>query len=236
MRVGEVAPDVALRQGAGSALWTSAGPLRRTEDLRDPEPAPDRRDGASLFTDPGLRCPSASFRPSNESPGDSGAAPPEEPRRRRRGDLETSGALPPASLRSPLPADERSCETFARPSYFRGPGVATFSCGRAELRLARLSQPRSVRAETVMESRLAGRGSPLHRGLRLVRRWTGSGDSGRRLGRQGAVEAQQEELLVDIRLGVPAQDQRSAVCGWEVDVEHLYAGDPRTGSGGRRAG
>ncbi len=34
----------------------------------------------------------------------------------------------------------------------------------------------------------------------------------------------QEEFLVAVRLGVAAQDQGSAVGGWEVDVEHLDGG------------
>jgi hypothetical protein len=47
-----------------------------------------------------------------------------------------------------------------------------------------------------------------------------SGDWWRRLRREGEVELPQEEFVVAVRLGVSAQDQGSAVGGWEVDVEH----------------
>jgi hypothetical protein len=54
------------------------------------------------------------------------------------------------------------------------------------------------------------------------RNW--SGDSRRGLGRQGEAEAPEKEFLVGVWLGVSAQDQGSAVGGWEVDVEHLDCG------------
>jgi len=117
MRVGEVAPDGALRQGGGSALWTSAGPLRRTEDLRDPESAPDRRQRFAFYRSRlalAFRVLSSVEREpgrlwSRASRGAASAAT-----RRSR----NVGRASAASLRSPLPADERSFETFARPSLF----------------------------------------------------------------------------------------------------------------------
>ena len=54
------------------------------------------------------------------------------------------------------------------------------------------------------------------------RNW--SGNSRRGLGRQGEAEAPEKEFLVGVWLGVWAQDQGSAVGGWEVDVEHLDCG------------
>ena len=58
--------------------------------------------------------------------------------------------------------------------------------------------------ERAVESRLGGRRSPLHGGLRVLSRRSRSGDSRRRLRRQGEAELPQEEFLVDVRLGVTA--------------------------------
>src|SRR6516165_2872993 len=77
-----------------------------------------------------------------------------------------------------------------------------------------------------------------------------SGDSGgndlscrsdpwRWLRRQVEIELAGQDLLVGVELGVAAQDQRSTVCGREVNVEHLDRGElvehnPRREAGGKR--
>ena len=73
----------------------------------------------------------------------------------------------------------------------------------------------------------------------MLSRRSRSGDSWRGLRRQGEAEALQEEFLVGLGLGIPAQDQRSAVGGWEVDVEHVDGGKlvehrPRGEAGSQR--
>jgi hypothetical protein len=55
-------------------------------------------------------------------------------------------------------------------------------------------------------------------GLRL-------GDPGRRLWRQAELELLQEELVILLRLGVAGEDERAAVRGGEVNVQHLDGGE-----------
>ncbi len=48
------------------------------------------------------------------------------------------------------------------------------------------------------------------------------GDPGRRLGRQGELEALQQDLLVAVGLGIARQDDVAPVGGRQVDVDHLH--------------
>ncbi len=69
------------------------------------------------------------------------------------------------------------------------------------------------------------RRSPLHGGFCLAIGLRASGDSRRRLRRQGEAELLEQDFLVGVGLGVAAQDQGAAVGGREVHVEHLHGGE-----------
>ena len=51
------------------------------------------------------------------------------------------------------------------------------------------------------------------------------GDSWWGLRRQGQVELADEELLIDVGLGIPGQDQGAVIRGGEVNIEHLDRGE-----------
>ena len=86
----------------------------------------------------------------------------------------------------------------------------------------------------------APRKSPLHR-LGRDARWPPRrrGDARWRLGRQVELELLHQNLLIGVEFGVAAQDQRAAIGGGEVNVEHLDGGElvehgPRREAGGQR--
>src|SRR5215471_18755351 len=98
-----------------------------------------------------------------------------------------------------------------------------------------------TREKKLMKSTVAPRKSPLHLLGHSVARRLGCwrGDARWRLGRQIKFQVLHEKLLVGVQFGVAAQDQRAAVGGWEVDVEHLDGGKlvehgPRGEPGGQR--
>ena len=70
--------------------------------------------------------------------------------------------------------------------------------------LARLSQlgRRAGGKGRGIKAGVGGRRSPLHGGMRLLSPWGRSGDSRRRLRRQGEAELPQEEFLVGVRSGL----------------------------------
>src|SRR5258707_1574366 len=92
--------------------------------------------------------------------------------------------------------------------------------------LYRFSPTLPIRGKKLIESTAAPRKSPLHLlGHRTCRRLRRRGDARRRLGRQIELELLHQQLLFGVEFGVAAQDQRAAIGGREVDVEHLDSGE-----------
>src|SRR5260370_31522904 len=84
-----------------------------------------------------------------------------------------------------------------------------------------------IRGKKLIESTAAPRKSPLHLlGHRTCRRLRRRGDARRRLGPQIELELLHQQLLFGVEFGVAAQDQRAAIGGQAVDVEHLDSGEP----------
>ena len=68
--------------------------------------------------------------------------------------------------------------------------------------------------------------SPLQmRSAGSVHELAGGGDSWWGLWRESKLESFHEKSLVWVGLGVTAQDQGSAIVGWEMNIEHLDAGE-----------
>ena len=79
--------------------------------------------------------------------------------------------------------------------------------------------------------------SPLHGVLWRWGELACGSDPWRGLRGQVEVELRYQELLVGVQFGVAAQDQRAAIGGREVDVEHLDGGElVEHGSRGEAAG
>src|SRR5713101_6493446 len=51
------------------------------------------------------------------------------------------------------------------------------------------------------------------------------GDARGRLEWQAELELVGEELVICVQLGITAENQGAAICGWEVYVEHLHGGE-----------
>ena len=84
---------------------------------------------------------------------------------------------------------------------------------------------------------VAGKRSPLHGVLWRWGELACGSNSRRRLWGQVEVEVRYQEFLVGVQFGIAAQDQRAAIGGREVNVEHLDSGEfVEHGSRGEAAG